>query len=117
MKAWIKKSEHNFPFCKFCNCQLKAHGGLSDLKAHAITSKHIERAKAIEVQAGSSLVFGNAGKFNDKVSNIELHLAAFCVEHNVPFLAMDHLVPLLQSTVDDSALIKKHHAQELKQQP
>lgn len=107
MKTWIRKGQNDFPFCRICNCELKAKAGIADLKAHAKTLKHIERAKAIEIQAGSSSVLVNASKFNDKVTNIELHLAAFCVEHNVPFSAMDHLVLMLQNTIQDSDLKKK----------
>lgn len=117
LKTWIRKGQNDFPFCRICNCELKAKAGIADLKAHAKTLKHIERAKAIEIQAGSSSVLVNASKFNDKVTNIELHLAAFCVEHNVPFSAMDHLVLMLQNTIQDSDLIKKKLALKRKQQP
>ena len=44
IEKWIKKSENNFP-------SVKAMAGIGDLKTYALTTKHVERAKAIEVQA------------------------------------------------------------------
>lgn len=110
-KSWIWRSNYNLVYCKVC-CELKALGGVSDLKAHALTSKHVERKTAVQIQKSSKVSLSYSVKYSAKISNIELHLAAFCAEHNVPFSAINRLVPLIQETIEDSALLKKQNVLE-----
>lgn len=53
LKSWLKRSENNNAYCKICHWEIRASGGITDLKSHARTAKHMESAKAIDVHKGS----------------------------------------------------------------
>lgn len=56
------------------------------------------------------LVSDEEQKIIDAQKRIEMKLAAFFVEHNIPFRAMDHLVELLKCSITDSKVIITTHS-------
>ncbi|CAH0563164.1 unnamed protein product [Brassicogethes aeneus] len=49
-----------------------------------------------------------------KVKDLEIGLTSFLTEHNIPFLAIDHLTRLLKSKVTDSKIIQGLHLSRTK---
>lgn len=107
--AWIAKSDKGpmYYYCKVCNKDGKA--GKSELEKHASGKKHISNmgARKKTVSVLSMPGFSGKSKQEKQVKEGEIRLAAYISEHNVPFMSMDHLVPLIKAVCPDSEIAKK----------
>lgn len=103
---WLQE-KNNCAFCKCCNSSLNISAGRHDLIKHMDTTKHIKNMKAVQIQSNTSKYFKNIANLKKNARLAELHLTAFCVEHNIPFRTMDHLPQLLQKIFPDSLIVKE----------
>ncbi len=94
LKGWIAPVPKDCykASCKTCKKELAA--GLSELKKHLQSKKHQELSKAITTTRPITALIVN-DTISDKVKRAEVKMAAFLVEHHLPFQAMDHLSDLV----------------------
>ncbi|XP_018571105.1 uncharacterized protein LOC108910845 [Anoplophora glabripennis] len=94
-------------FCKYCHVPLtknRAH-----LRRHEERTSHQERLRQAKAIVDiSNYLTENSKKelLSLKVKRAEYKLAMSVVEHNLPFLYMDHLPDLLKSIAPDSEILK-----------
>ncbi|CAG9772286.1 unnamed protein product [Ceutorhynchus assimilis] len=89
--------------CSACSRVLRANIGV--IKRHGEGAKHQQNVKNIQCQLNlRDFIKKNAT--DSKVKRAELKLCGFLAEHNIAFLANDHLVPLLQDCFPDSNILK-----------
>ena len=75
--------------------------GLSELKKHAVSKKHWQNMSSVkETRPITQMV--THGRLVDQVKQAEIKMAAFIVEHNLPFHVMDHLSDLVSNVFPDS---------------
>ncbi|CAG9773288.1 unnamed protein product [Ceutorhynchus assimilis] len=91
--------------CSACSRVLRANIGV--IKRHGEGAKHQQNVKNIQCQLNlRDFIKKNAT--DSKVKRAELKLCGFLAEHNIAFLANDHLVPLLQDCFPDSNILKNN---------
>lgn len=93
--------------CKLCNFTMVAE--ISNIKKHSKSNKHIEilSCKEIKQKSIASFITKNTPtKLDNDVKVAEIKLTAFLSEHNVAFLATDHLTDVLKSCFKDSKIAK-----------
>lgn len=103
LKGWISavKTDPYKAYCKTCGKELVA--GLSELKKHASTKKHQESMQSVS-QSRPITQMLSRGSHSDQVKKAEIKVAAFIVEHNLPFRVMDHLSGLVATCFPDSKI-------------
>ncbi len=113
LKKWLSpvaKDPHK-AFCKLCSKELSA--GLSELKKHQNSKKHQENDSAISTsRCITEMVVSDT--ITQKVKMAEIKMAAFVVEHHLPFQAMDHLSDLVTSIFPDSETAQLFHSKHTK---
>lgn len=93
--------------CKLCNFTMVAE--LSKIKAHGNGKKHkqIEACKKIKQKSIKTFTTNKTPtKLDIDVKMAEIKLTAFMTEHNIAFLATDHLTDVLKSCFKDSEIAK-----------
>lgn len=107
LKDWIQPDPNNrFRVkCKVCSCSFK-NTNKSGLLAHKRRRKHVKNMKARDtlVEVGQFCKTSNELSLEDKVSQAELVLTAFMVEHNTPLSQIDHLIECCKRIFPDSAI-------------
>ena len=74
-------------YCKLCKKELIA--GLSELKRHQSSKRHLDTEKAVKkTKPISDMIVSDT--ILEQVKMAELKMAAFVAEHNLPFSVMDH---------------------------
>ena len=104
MKFWIApcKSDPYSAECRICGKTLTA--GLSELKRHAQTKKHIDMVKTKKSTRSIADIMGPVDTLKKDTKVAELKFAMFVAEHNIPFQAMDHLTEVMRSAFPDSKI-------------
>ena len=75
--------------------------GLSELKKHEVSKKHQQNMSSVkETRPITQMV--THGRLVDQVKQAEIKIAAFIVEHNLPFHVIDHLSDLVSNAFPDS---------------
>lgn len=93
--------------CKHCRTAMVAE--LTNLKTHAkgIKHKQMETAGTIKQKPITSFVQTDKNtELKQNIQRAEIKLSAFMSEHNISFLAADHLPDLLQKCFPDSEIVK-----------
>jgi len=108
-KGWLEPvaSDKYAARCRCCGMNLNC--GKSDLDRHAKTSKHLKNAKSFAYTTPANLVLARksaAQVHEEDIKSFEVQLATFFAEHNVAFLAADHLVQVLKNGIKDSNIVK-----------
>lgn len=93
-----------------CNAEFISE--LSVIKRHSNSIKHLNRLKGKD--ASQSNIFshfksastGISSTHEENVKTAEIKLCGFIAEHNISFLTMDHLCPLLSTIFPDSNIAK-----------
>lgn len=103
LKGWLSavKGDPYKAFCKTCGVQLVA--GKSELNRHAGTEKHKANMSASR-RARPITQLLTQTPHSEQVKKAEIKVAAFIVEHNLPFRIMDHLSDLVAATFPDSKI-------------
>lgn len=108
LKNWLMPDKDPFKAaCKQCRTTMVAE--LTNLKAHAkgIKHKQMEAAGTIRQLPISSFVQTNKNtEIKANIQRAEIKLSAFMAEHNIPFLAADHLPDLLKECFPDSKILQ-----------
>ncbi|KAF0688135.1 Uncharacterized protein FWK35_00037515, partial [Aphis craccivora] len=112
LKKWLCPVNDD-PFkakCKICNCTMVAE--LTNIKSHGKGSSHRKILACKEFKKKpcktieSFITTKTDSKFDVQVKSAEIKLTAFINEHNIAFLAADHLVDVLKSCFPDSNIAK-----------
>ena len=108
-KGWLSKSSKGslFYHCKVCNYDGKA--GKSEIERHAATVKHVNNVKRLENTRSVLDMPSVSGysKTEKLVKEGEIRLAAVVSELNLPFTAVDRLLPVIKAMCPDSVVAKK----------
>lgn len=112
LKEWLApvKGHPYKAYCKCCKTELIA--GLSELKKHSSTRKHIENKTVLE--ATQSITTMMASTSNESVKRAEMKVAAFIVEHNLSFQVTDHLSDLVADIFHDSKIASQFKSKHTK---
>ena len=108
-KGWLSKSSKGslFYHCKVCNYDGKA--GKSEIERHAGTVKHVNNARRLE-NTRSILDLSSVSGYRKEeklVKESEIRLAAVVSERNLPFTAVDRLLPVIKAMCPDSVVAEK----------
>ncbi|KAK3911427.1 Zinc finger protein 862 [Frankliniella fusca] len=102
--------------CKWCSVSITANK--PTIEKHAICKKHIsEGEKRKSNTMITKFTTGNAEpslKHKKAVQRAEIKIAGCFAAHNVPMRFMDHLVPVLKSSLPDSTICKDIDMKRLK---
>ena len=100
------KKGKNFAHCNTCGSEINiSHGGISDIKRHFATAKHLEMAKVSNSNT-SLRTFLRQSPIEESVTRTEVLFANFIAEHNLPFLLADHFTHLTSVMFPDSQIAK-----------
>ena len=100
-----KKGKH-FAHCNTCGSEINiSHGGMSDIKRHFATAKHLDMAK-VSNNNTSLRTFLRQSPIEESVTRAEVLFANFIAEHNLPFLLADHFTRLTSVMFPDSQIAK-----------
>ena len=108
--SWLSHSRKGdcYGYCKICNKDLSCtEGGLKDIKRHGSTESHIGLAKSNVGQQTLSKTWSKGSALSTQAARAEAVLCNMLVEHNLPFLLMDHLPGLLSHAFPDSKIAKE----------
>lgn len=101
---WLVEDPKNTAFCKVCGIKLTIAGGKVDLIRHAQTSKHQKNASAICITPSVTNSIKNLNNLKTNSNDAAIKIAFFCVEHNLSFNTMDHMVHLQKDLFPDSEI-------------
>lgn len=99
--GWLCEKPKGSAFCTPCGVTLTTLAGKMDLLKHASTSKHKNKCTAVSFTPSITKSIVNLTGLNAKTTDAELKLSAFCVEHDISFRTMDHMVALFKSMFPD----------------
>ncbi|KAL0830023.1 hypothetical protein ABMA28_003481 [Loxostege sticticalis] len=104
-KDWIAPVDDDPYRAKCTKCDVKLSCELSTLRRHVTNNTHKKKTMAASSTKTLSSYFKSREKDQDcLVVEAEIKLAGFVAEHNISFLAMDHLSDLLKSCFPDSKI-------------
>ena len=100
LKDWLKKTDEPLKaLCRYCDISFSAPKKC-DLLRHKQTNKHESNVAATKKSTKVTQFFSKANKtgmhFSKQVATAELQLAGFIVEHELPFVAANHLVEIVK---------------------
>lgn len=106
-KNWLGPSKKGELFfnCKVCDYDNK--GGLSAVKKHSKTEKHLKNLNSIKSSKSIKSMFVKPDILETQAKEGELRVAAYIAEHNIAFRTSDHLIKLIKSVCTDSNIAKK----------
>jgi hypothetical protein len=106
-KAWIGPSKKGnlFFFCKLCQNDNK--GGLSAVKRHSTSEKHVRNLNAVKTSKTILESFSQPTALEKQAKEAEIRIAAFIAEHNIAFRSSDHLIELIKNVCPDSKVAAK----------
>lgn len=113
LKAWLLPVETDLykAKCKICNVIMVSE--LTNLKVHGKGLKHLQLSK--QLQKPITTFFTTAPtSINTIVSNAEIKICAFIAEHNISFLAIDHLSVLLKDIFHETKIAKEMNLKRTK---
>ena len=108
--AWLTSSPKGdqYGFCTICKKHLSCReGGLKDLKRHGESEAHIKLAKADVGQQTLVSTWSASESTSSKAARAEAILCNTLVEHNLPFLLMNHLPGVIVHAFPDSKIAKE----------
>ena len=113
LKCWLAPV-HGDPYRAFCKvCKKELIAGLSELKRHAVSKKHLKIEQSIKSsQPITSMVTQDTT--SKQVKRAEIKVASFSVEHNLPFNVMDHLSDLVTDIFPDSEIAARFKCKHTK---
>lgn len=83
------------------------------MRKHQSSKKHQENDSAVSTARPiTDMVVSDT--ITQKVKMAEIKIAAFVVEHHLPFQAMDHLSDLVSSIFPDSEIAQSFHSKHTK---
>lgn len=104
-KDWIAPVDGDLYRAKCTVCDVKLSCELSTLRRHVTNNQHKKKTLASSSTKSLSAYFKPREKdTNTLVVEAEIKLVAFVAEHNISFLAMDHLTEVLKSCFPDSKI-------------
>lgn len=107
-RNWVERDSDEFKArCKLCNASMVAEKTV--LKNHGNAKKHLSVLQNVTSKQKSMTTFTIktptfVKKTNKAVQEAEIKLAGYIAEHNIPFLASDHLTDLLKEIFPDSSM-------------
>lgn len=110
-KTWLMPDkENNYKaYCRFCKVSFTSE--LTVIKNHKTSEKHslIFASNTVKQNSITSFTIKNTPEeqnLQKLITKAEVKLAGFIAEHNIPFLASDHLSDLLKNIFTDSKIAK-----------
>nr|XP_015839951.1 PREDICTED: uncharacterized protein LOC107398905 [Tribolium castaneum] len=111
-KHWLQPVDNNPEKAQWNKCQKVFLAELTVLKNHFKSKNHQTNVMSTKNTKGSILTnyVSNTKsevelELDQEVQNVEIKICALLAEHNVPFMIMDHLEPLLKSSFSGDSRI------------
>ena len=107
---WLSSSHRGktYGFCVTCNKHLScSKGGIRDLKRHGETEVHKRNARGSAGQKSLLSTWNETESVSRKAARAEAILCNMLVEHNIPFLLMDHLPAVISHAFPDSKIARE----------
>lgn len=105
MKGWLAPVRNN-PYKEYCKiCQKDLVAGLSELKKHHSSKKHLDKSKVL-VSTRPITEMITTDTISEQIKRVDIKITAFVVEH-LSFKSMDHLSDLVSDIFPDSTIAKK----------
>ena len=107
---WLSTSYKGdgYGFCLLCNKHLSCtKGGIRDLKRHGETEVHKRNTRGSIGQQSLLHTWNEAESVGKKAARAEAILCNMLVEHNLPFLLMDHLPGVIFHAFPDRKIAKE----------
>lgn len=104
---WIMKSSKGATYFYCKTCRLDCVGGITEIKRHESTTKHVTKARGMETQRDITTVLQESVSIEQSVKESEIRLTSFILEHNIPFNVASHLPNLLKAVCPDSKIAKQ----------
>ena len=106
LSSSLKGSEYGF--CMSCNKHLScSKGGIRDLKRHGETEVHKKNVRSGAGQKCLLSSWSATETLARKAARAEAILSNMLVEHNIPFLLMDHLPAVISHAFPDSKIARE----------
>ena len=108
--SWITHSRKGdrYAYCKVYNKDLScSEGGLKDIKRHGSTESHLGLVMSTVGQQTLTKAWSKELTVSMQAARAEAVLCNMLVEHNLPFLLMDHLPGVLSHAFSDSKIAKE----------
>lgn len=109
-EGWLEEIVSDTCKCKCLACNVQLLCGKSELLKHANSKKHKHNVKDYKNTRSVDTFFTKQKQLEkqvEKVKRAEIKLAAVFADHNVSFLLIDHLMPVLRDMFDDSIVAQK----------
>lgn len=104
---WLRPDKNSKTSAKCITCNVTIGTEMASLNRHLHSKKH--NLSSNSVSKTPSVMESFSPKFTpliQKVKSAEIKLVAFVAEHNIPFLAMDHLSELIKNLDPESEVLK-----------
>ena len=114
LRLWLapcKDNKYN-ALCTVCGKTLTA--GLTELKRHGKSKKHEDNVAISKTTRSISTIMGPADSTKSDARKAKIKVAAFIVEHHLPFQIMDHLSDLVSTTFTDSKIASEFSSKHTK---
>ncbi|KAF0692298.1 DUF4371 domain-containing protein, partial [Aphis craccivora] len=109
-KNWLKEDQADCFRAKCSKCKVSFLSEITSIKNHAKSISHQIAVKNTPKASQSFLLQFTSVKVNpidEQVKNAEIKPSGFLAEHNISFLSIDHLEPLLKEIFPDFKICQK----------
>lgn len=117
-KGWLKCEKNNEYRARCTSCNVSFLSELSKIKKHAVSVGYIKNVKSTLSSSQNFMLKQFLNKkddtFDQQIKIAELKSSLFFVEHNIPFLTMDHLEGVLKVNFPDSKICQEMKLKRMK---
>lgn len=105
--SWLRPDQNSKASTKCISCNVTIASEMASLNRHLHSKKHSLSSNSLsKIPSLMESFFPKFTPLKQKIKSAEIKQTAFIAEHNIPFLAMDHLSELIKSLDPESEVLK-----------